>query len=103
MRFVRCPDPPRWRAALSARLDGEESLPAAEVDQHLGDCAECAEWYARTQRLTQQLRAPHRSDPDLTRQLIDVTEAHICGCHRGEPCECSNCQCADCTCGRTAG
>ncbi|MDO5498579.1 MAG: zf-HC2 domain-containing protein [Propionibacteriaceae bacterium] len=100
----RCPDPELWRAALSARLDGEDpAIPDAELDRHVRDCAECAQWYAGLRRMTDHL---HRGDlvgPDLSLRLIGVTEAHICGCHRGEPCECTDCQCEDCTCGRSAG
>lgn len=104
MTEVRCPDPDRWRPALSARLDGEDpGVPADELTHHLAVCLDCAEWYARLSGLTDRLQRPGPAGPDLTRKLIGITEAHICGCHRGEPCECTDCQCTDCTCGRTAG
>lgn len=104
MAVVRCPDPARWRGALSARLDGEDpTIGPAELDAHLGWCEECGEWYAGLARVTDHLRGGGLVSPDLSLRLIGVTEAHICGCHRGEACECTDCQCPDCTCRRTAG
>lgn len=98
-----CPDADLWRTALSARLDGEESdVSSTDLRAHMADCADCADWYQRSLTLADQIRHT-RPAPDLTLQLIGVTEAHICGCHRGEACECTNCQCVDCTCGRRAG
>ncbi|HHV22232.1 MAG TPA: hypothetical protein GXZ30_11985 [Propionibacterium sp.] len=101
MMLVRCPDPELWRGALSARLDGEErSIGDAELDAHLAQCRECADWVAGLGRVTDLLSAD-LVGPDLSLTLIGVTEAHICGCHVGGPCECTDCQCTDCTCGRT--
>jgi len=41
------------REALSARIDGErEPVPAARVDEHLEECADCARWYLLASRLT---------------------------------------------------
>lgn len=36
------------REALSARIDGErEPVPAERVDEHLGQCADCRDWFDR--------------------------------------------------------
>ena len=44
------------RAALSARLDGEQASIADEViDAHLGACEECRAWYERAVRLNRAL------------------------------------------------
>lgn len=46
------------REALSARLDGErEPVPAARVDEHLGECAACREWF---DEVSDQARDLHR-------------------------------------------
>lgn len=51
---MRCED---IRAALSARLDGEESdLPEEVVDAHLAGCADCQRWYATVTALGRELR-----------------------------------------------
>ncbi len=103
MSEVRCPDPELWRPALSARLDGEDpGIPSDELTHHLAVCLDCADWYARLAGLSDRLTGADSGAPDLTRRLIGLTEAHICGCHRGEACECTDCQCADCTCGHVA-
>lgn len=99
MTAVHCPDPTRWRDALSARLDGEDTAVAeADLDAHLGSCAGCAEWYAGLGRVSDHLAGAGLVGPDLSLKLIGVTEAHICGCRVGESCECTDCQCNDCTC-----
>ncbi|MEV1331096.1 zf-HC2 domain-containing protein [Micromonospora costi] len=41
------------RAALSARLDGEDPQAApAELDAHLGGCSGCRAWLARAEEVT---------------------------------------------------
>lgn len=96
-----CRQPRRWRAALSALLDGEEPAPGRDaVERHLRSCPECAVWYAEARAVSGRLRAAPDAAPDLARRVIGVVEAHICGCHTGGPCECTDCQCPDCTCGR---
>ena len=100
MTVVRCPDPDRWRSALSARLDGEDpGIGDVLLDRHLRRCGECGRWYASLTRVTGHLHHTDLLGPDLSVKLIGVTEAHICACHHGGPCECTNCQCTDCTCG----
>lgn len=45
------------REALSARIDGErEPVPAARLDEHLGGCEPCRQWYAAAVEQTQALR-----------------------------------------------
>lgn len=89
----------RWRPALSAILDGEDPpVPREQVDRHLEQCEDCAQWLrlaGKQRSLLRTLPGPHR---DLTQQLIGVTEAHICACHQGGRCECTNCVCPTCTC-----
>lgn len=93
----------RWRAALSALLDGEASVvPHSEVEAHLASCSDCADWYAQAGLMRAAL-ARVATGPDLTHRLIGITEAHVCGCHRGELCRCTDCQCATCTCRPAAG
>jgi len=98
-----CRQPRRWRAALSARLDGEPpAVDPASVDAHLRRCPDCAAWYARARTMSRDLRLASLDSlaPDLAPRVIGVVEAHLCGCHTGGPCECTDCQCPDCTCGR---
>lgn len=84
-------------------LDGEDPpIPQAEVEAHLDACPDCAAWYEQARSL--QRRVPlEPSGPDLTDHLIGVVEAHICACHEGGPCECTNCRCETCTCKTNAG
>lgn len=45
------------REALSARIDGErEPIPGSRVDEHLGGCEPCRQWYAAAVAQTQMLR-----------------------------------------------
>lgn len=45
------------REALSARLDGErEPVPSGRVDEHLGECGECRDWFDRASAQARQLR-----------------------------------------------
>ena len=53
---------------------------------------------AQARTLSPELRRDSLRPPDLTRMLIGVTEAHICGCHTGGECLCTDCQCPTCTC-----
>ena len=48
--------------------------------------------------MTPGLRRDSLRPPDLTTMLIGATEAHICGCHTGGACACTDCQCPTCTC-----
>jgi anti-sigma factor RsiW len=55
----------RAREAASARLDGELSeLERAQLDVHLAGCLDCAEYSARIEATTLQLRAAELSRPE---------------------------------------
>ncbi len=103
MDVPECAQAERWRPSLSALVDGElPSLPQADVDAHVAGCPACEGWLAEASALAHRVRVARTSGPDLTAYLIGVTEAHICACHVGGPCECTDCQCPTCTCGRGA-
>ncbi|GAB2470079.1 hypothetical protein GCM10027030_00980 [Luteococcus sediminum] len=92
-----CREPQRWRESLSAMLDGEDpAIARVEVDSHLLACTSCSAWY-ETARAHRQVLAgePVR---DISALLIGVAEAHICPCHTGGECLCTDCICEDCTC-----
>lgn len=94
-----CPQPRRWRLALSALLDGEPlPMPRPQLDAHLAVCPDCSAWFARARHLDRHLRLAELRPPDLTAHLMGVVEAHVCGCHTGGACRCTNCQCPTCTC-----
>ncbi|GAB3003376.1 zf-HC2 domain-containing protein [Saccharothrix stipae] len=68
------------REALSARLDGEaEPVPAAEVDAHVEQCADCSAWLVRAQALTRTIRVrPAEPAPDLVAAVLaDVPPRHV--------------------------
>ncbi len=94
-----CLQPDKWRASLSAVLDGEDAeIPRVQLDAHLEACDDCRSWFDQARAHQQLLRSnggPHR---DLTGHLIQVAEAHICSCKSGGDCECRDCVCATCTC-----
>lgn len=93
----------QWRAALSAMLDGEDPpIPRVDVEAHLDECADCSAWYRTAQEQVSGLRQMPAPPRDLTQMLIGVTEAHICSCHTGGECECTNCACPTCTCHEAA-
>jgi predicted anti-sigma-YlaC factor YlaD len=58
--------------ALSARLDGEpEPVPAAEVDEHMADCAACEAWYADAVVVTRRVRVREFvATPDLVGAVL---------------------------------
>lgn len=96
---MECCQTEQWRAALSAIIDGEDpAIPRVQVDEHLAQCAACSEWFDRAQQQAVGVRALPGPRHDLTDMLIGVTEAHICSCHTGGQCECTNCACPTCTC-----
>ena len=68
------------REALSARLDGEaEPVPAAEVDAHVEQCADCSTWLVRAQALTRTIRVrPAEPAPDLVAAVLaDAPPRHV--------------------------
>ncbi len=59
------------RTALSARLDGEESIqPAPAVDAHLDSCPRCRDWLAGAERVTRAVRLQPVRVPDLTARIL---------------------------------
>jgi predicted anti-sigma-YlaC factor YlaD len=63
------------RTALSARIDGErEIVPAARVDEHLEQCAQCCSWYAAAVETSQLLRGGSHFAPDLTDAIFAAAE-----------------------------
>lgn len=99
MNVPSCPASSLMRMAISAVLDGEEPpVPRDELDAHLIACADCASWRDRARTMDRHVRQRQVRAPDLSRRIIGVVEAHICGCHTGGQCECTDCQCPTCTC-----
>ncbi|GAA1587593.1 zf-HC2 domain-containing protein [Nocardia ninae] len=63
------------RTALSARIDGErETVPAARVDEHLEQCAECCSWYVAAVETSKRLRAGSSYAPDLTDAIFAAAQ-----------------------------
>lgn len=77
---MKCED---IRAALSARLDGEDaSIPEDVVDAHLASCEACQKWYATVTALGRQLRmtappspAPTMAGSDAAARVLNAAEA----------------------------
>ncbi len=64
LRDYRVVDCEVAREALSARLDGErEPVPSARVDEHLGECAACREWFDQVASEAHSLRRLVQSRP----------------------------------------
>ncbi|MEV4126233.1 zf-HC2 domain-containing protein [Nocardia sp. NPDC049707] len=63
------------RTALSARIDGErETVPAARVDEHLEQCAQCCSWYVAAVETTRLLRTASSYAPDLTDAIFAAAD-----------------------------
>ena len=70
------------RAALSARLDGEDAaVPGEIVDAHVAQCEECQAWYAQVTAIGRDLRlrvnppAPTQgAGADLAAKVLQVAE-----------------------------
>ncbi|MFC4021471.1 zf-HC2 domain-containing protein [Micromonospora sp. GCM10011542] len=64
------------RAALSARLDGEDpqALPAV-LDAHIAGCAACRTWLARAEQVTRLARVQPVRVPDLTASVLAAVAA----------------------------
>jgi predicted anti-sigma-YlaC factor YlaD len=70
---VTCDD---IRAALSARLDGEETgLPDDVVDDHLAGCAACVAWREAAQQLDLAVRMEAVQAPDLAESIMQAVDA----------------------------
>ncbi|WP_167768833.1 zf-HC2 domain-containing protein [Nocardia sp. CS682] len=66
------------RTALSARIDGErEIVPAARVDEHLEQCAECCSWYVAAVETSKRLRGGSSYAPDLTGAIFAAAELEL--------------------------
>ncbi|MFI7609154.1 zf-HC2 domain-containing protein [Micromonospora sp. NPDC049366] len=64
------------RAALSARLDGEDPQAApAVLDAHLLDCVGCRTWSARVEQVTRLVRVRPVRVPDLTEAVLAAVAA----------------------------
>ena len=75
---MQCPD---FRAAVSARLDGEPlGMPARPLDYHLAGCAGCRAWADDAARVTRRVRlAPAPQVPDLTAQVLAALPRELPG------------------------
>lgn len=62
------------RAALSARLDGEQT-PGADPDEHLPGCVECRAWLASAEHVTRSVRLQAVEVPDLTARVLAAVAA----------------------------
>jgi len=69
------------REAVSARLDGEPlGMPAAELDRHLEDCADCRTWAAAASGVTRRARlAAAPAVPDLTATVLAALPRELPG------------------------
>ncbi|MEH1097908.1 zf-HC2 domain-containing protein [Micromonospora sp. CPCC 205561] len=64
------------RAALSARLDGEDAWAASAVlDAHVESCPTCRAWLARAEQVTRLVRVQAVAVPDLTASVLAAVAA----------------------------
>ncbi|MFI6823980.1 zf-HC2 domain-containing protein [Micromonospora sp. NPDC050187] len=64
------------RAALSARLDGEDpGTPPATLDAHISTCSGCRSWLARAEQVTRLVRVQAVDVPDLTASVLAAVAA----------------------------
>src|SRR3954463_12706860 len=72
---------PRFREAISARLDGEAlGMPAAELDVHLDRCAACSDWSAQAGLVTRRAGlAAAPAVPDLTATVLAALPRELPG------------------------
>ncbi|MET8312074.1 zf-HC2 domain-containing protein [Micromonospora sp. NPDC005173] len=64
------------RAALSARLDGEDpQTPPAVLDAHTATCVGCRDWLARAEQVTRLVRVQPVEVPDLTAAVLAAVAA----------------------------
>jgi predicted anti-sigma-YlaC factor YlaD len=70
-----------FREAASARLDGEPlGTSAADLDRHLADCPDCAEWAGAAAAVTRRARLATAPEvPDLTAQVLGALPAVLPG------------------------
>jgi predicted anti-sigma-YlaC factor YlaD len=72
---------PLFRAAVSARLDGEPlGMSEHALDSHLGACAACAAWSDAAALVTRRARlAAAPPVPDLTRSVLEALPRELPG------------------------
>jgi len=72
---------PRFREAISARLDGEPlGMPARELDEHLAGCSGCAAWADDAELVTRRARlVPSPVVPDLTAAVLAALPRELPG------------------------
>src|SRR3954454_31257 len=72
---------PRFREAISARLDGEAlGLPAAELAVHLDRCAACSDWSSQAGLVRRRARlAAAPAVPDLTATVLAALPRELPG------------------------
>lgn len=94
----------RYRAALSALLDGEEpSMGIGSTVAHLSRCPGCSAWLDSAARVNAGMRELPVVPPALGEQVVDRVDVCLCACVTGGRCLCGNCQCGPtCTCGTDA-
>ncbi|WP_406077155.1 zf-HC2 domain-containing protein [Micromonospora sp. NBC_00858] len=64
------------RAALSARLDGEDpQTSSAVLDAHTATCVGCRDWLARAEQVTRLVRVQPVEVPDLTAAVLAAVAA----------------------------
>ena len=72
---------PLFRAAISARLDGEPlGMPEHALDSHLAGCPACDGWADAAARVTRRARlAPAPAVPDLTIAVLEALPQELPG------------------------
>ncbi len=72
---------PRFREAISARLDGESlGMTTRELDDHLAGCPDCASWADDVAQVTRRARlAPSPPIPDLTTAVLSALPRELPG------------------------
>lgn len=90
----------RWRAALSALLDGEEpAVPMSALIRHLSGCRSCSEFLDSATVVNTGLRSLPVLQPGLGERVVNAVDVRLCACRTGGPCLCADCQCGPhCTC-----
>lgn len=93
-------DEERWRAALSALLDGEEPpIPVGSVIGHLAACPACSDWLEHATAVNRGLRTLPVLESVLGERVVNTVDVHLCGCRTGAECTCADCHCGPhCTC-----
>ena len=84
----------RWRAALSAMLDGEEpAVSVSAIAGHLSGCPECSAWLDQAAAVNRGIRTLPVIQPDLGERVVNAVDVHLCACRTGGLCLCADSQC----------